>query len=369
MTNRGQILWKVAAITLTALFGCSNEPPPAEEIIRPVMYQPVFATGGARMRSFSGAARADVESNLSFKVAGNISRVYVKVGDRVQKGAPIADLDPADYDLQVEDAEASLLQTQSQARNARANYSRVQSLYVNQNASRADLDAALAQKESADANVASNEKKLELAKRQRRYTRLTAPAAGSIASVDAEVNENVVTGRPIVMLAGAGSPEVEVAVPEILIDQIQEGANVQARFDAIPGKTFAATVTEVGVASVGFATTYPVKVRLEEADERVRPGMAAEVMFEFERTDDRERFIVPPVSVGEDGAGRFVFVVETTGDGFGLAKRIPVTVGQLTSRGLEVTEGLKDGDLVVTAGVSRISDGQKVRLPALTDGE
>ena len=369
MISRSPTLWKVVATALTALFGCTSEPPPAEEIIRPVMYQPVFATGGAQMRSFSGAARADVESDLSFRVAGTINRVYVKVGDRVQKGAPIADLDPTDYDLQVEDAEASLLQTQSQARNARANYSRVQSLYVNQNASRADLDAALAQKESADANVASNEKKLELAKRQRRYTRLTAPAAGAIASVDAEINENVSSGQIIVMLAGVGSPEVEVAVPEILIDQIQEGADVEARFDAIPGKTFPATVTEVGVASVGFATTYPVKVRLEVADERVRPGMAAEVTFRFSRTDDRERFIVPPVSVGEDGQGRFVFLVQTTEDGYGLAKRVPVTVGQLTSRGLEITEGLNDGDLLVTAGVSRITDGQKVRLPALTEGQ
>jgi multidrug efflux system membrane fusion protein len=369
MKRRGQSFWTIAAIAATALFGCSSEPPQTEEIVRPVMYEPVYATGGGQARSFSGAARADVESNLSFKVAGNISRVHVKVGDRVEKGAPIADLDPTDFELQVEDAEASLLQSQSQARNARANYNREQSLYVNQNASRADLDAALAQKESAEATVASTEKKLELAKRQLRYTRLTAPAAGSIASVDAEVNENVSSGRSIVMLAGTGSPEVEVAVPEILIDQIQEGAVVTVRFDAIPGGSFPATVTEVGIASVGFATTYQVKVRLEAEEERIRPGMAAEVTFRFSRTDDRERFVVPPVAVAEDGNGRHVFLVTPTEDGFGVVKRIPVVVGQLTSRGLEITDGLNDGDLLITAGVSRITDGQKVRLPALTEGQ
>jgi len=138
-------------------------------------------------------------------------------------------------------------------------------------------------------------------------------------------------------------------------------------FDAIPDGSFPATVTEVGVASVGFATTYPVKVRLETSHEGIRPGMAAEVTFRFSSGDGRERFVVPPVSVGEDDAGRFVFVVEATGDGLGVAKRVPVKVGELTSRGLEITKGLKDGDLLVTAGVSRMTDGQKVRLPALTE--
>jgi RND family efflux transporter MFP subunit len=348
---------------------CSKEQPTVEELIRPVRYQPVYATGGARERVFSGAAQADVESRLSFKVSGTIQRIYVKVGDRVIKGAPIAEVDPTDYDLQVEDAEASLAQAQSQERNASANYSRVQSLYVNQNASRADLDAALAQKQSAEAQVASVAKKLELARRQRQYTRLSAPATGSIASVEVEANENVSPGQSIVMLTGTGSPEVEIAVPEILIDRVREGDTVTATFNAIPGKEFPATVTEVGVASVGFATTYPVKVRLEEADPRVRPGMAAEVLFEFQATGDRERFIVPPVAVGEDRGGRFVFLVEPIGEGLGVARRTTVTVGQVSSQGLEIVEGLDDGDLLITAGVSRITDGQKVRLPDLSEGE
>jgi len=357
------------AVTVATAAGCSKEAPKVDEVIRPVRYEPVYATGGARERVFSGAAQADVASNLSFKVSGTVRRVFVKVGNRVTKGAPIAEVDPTDYELQVEDAEASLVQAQSQSRNARANYSRIQSLYVNQNASRADLDAALALKESADAQVSSLETKLELARRQRQYTRLLAPAAGSIASVDVEVNENVTPGQAIVMLTGTGSPEVEVAVPEILIDQVREGAEVTATFDAIPGKTFPATVTEVGVSSVGFATTYPVKVRLEEADARVRPGMAAHVLFSLEATGDVERFIVPTVAVGEDRDGRFVFLVEPTGNDLGVARRTAVTVGQLSSQGLEIVRGLEDGDLLITAGVSRIIDGQKIRLQAVTEGE
>ena len=361
--------WTIGTTLIAIVIACGKEQPPPQEIIRPVRYQPVYATGGGKERWFSGAARADVESRLSFKVAGNVQRIHVEVGDRINKGAMIAELDPTDHQLHVQDEEASLLRAQSQARNARADYSRVQSLYVNQNASRADLDAALADKESADAQVESNTNKLELAKLQLRYTRLTAPVAGSIASVDAEVNENVRSGQSIVMLTGTGSPEVEVTIPEILIYQLREGAEVAVKFDALGGKSFPATITEVGVASVGFATTYPVRVRLEETDSSIRPGMAAEVLFKFESTGGRERFIVPPVAVGEDREGRFVFLVESAENGIGVARRTPVTVGDLSSQGLEITEGLKDGDLLITAGVSRIADGQKVRLPDTSDGE
>jgi RND family efflux transporter MFP subunit len=357
--KNSRLMWAALILVLAA---CSRDSGQQEEIIRPVRYETVYTTGGAQERWFSGAARANVESNLSFRVAGAVQRIHVKVGDQVRKGTPIAELDPTDHQLQVQDAEASLLQAQSQARNAAASYSRVQNLYVNQNASRADLDAALAAKESAEAQVASVEKKLELAKKQLDYTRLAAPVDGSIASVDVEVNENVVAGRTIVVLTGAGSPEVEVAVPEMLISGISEGSAVDIRFDALQGRMFAGVVTEVGVSSTGFATTYPVRVMITESTTSVRPGMAAEVLFRFNATGGRDRIIVPPFAVGEDNNGRFVFLVEPDGEGLGYARRTPVTVGELSALGLEITTGLEDGDLLITAGVSRISDGQKVRL-------
>ncbi len=73
---------------------------------------------------------------------------------------------------------------------------------------------------------------------------------------------------------------------------------------------------------------------------------------------------MPSDAVGEDRQGRFVFVVErlTDEEGYGIVRRKPVNVGELTADGLEIFEGLADGDLVVTAGISQISDGQKVKI-------
>jgi len=356
-------IYGVAWLAAMGLISCAGKPAEEAPVIRPVRAQQVFASGGSRTRIFSGVARAGVESKLSFKVAGTIQNKAVKVGQTVGRGQLIAELDPVDYRLRVEDAEAALARARAEERNAEASYERVRGLYENRNASKQDLDAARARSESASAAVESSLKQLELAKRQLGYTRLTAPIAGSVASVDVEVNENVQAGRTVALLTSESDLEVEVAVPGVLIADIREGEAARVRFDALPGQDFAATVTEVGVASTGFATTYPVKVRLEEAGEDIRPGMAAEVAFRFGGDSGRERMVVPSVAVGEDRSGRFVFVVDPSEEsGVGIVHRKPVVIGDLVEDGIEVFEGLTDGDRVVTAGVSRLVDGQRVKF-------
>ena len=353
------------AVALGALLlaGCGSDEPSPEPVVRPVRYTPVYATGSERVRTFSGTAQASVESRLSFKVAGTVSRVAVAVGDRVRAGQVIAELDDKDYKIQKEEAEAALASARAQARNAQAGYARWRALYENNNASPRDLDAARAASESAGEQVKSAEKRLELAHSQLSYARLQAPVEGAIAAARVEVNENVAPGQTVVLLTSGSRLEVQVAVPEVLIAQVREGDEVEISFDALPGKSLAGRVTEVGVAATGMAATFPVTVRLDREDPDCRQGMAAEVGFRFGGRGGREHLYVPLAAVGEDRQGNFVYVVERAGEGFGQVRRRPVQV-QVREPGenLEIIEGLSDGDLVVTAGVTRIIDGQKVRL-------
>jgi RND family efflux transporter MFP subunit len=169
----------------------------------------------------------------------------------------------------------------------------------------------------------------------------------------------------VAVLTAEARPEVEIGMPEVFISRVREGQSVDVTFDALGDRTFHATVTEVGVASTGLATTFPVKARLDGDEPEVLPGMAAEVHFRFETQGERERIVVPAFAVGEDRAGRYVYVVEEIGEGVGRAVRRDVTVGGLTADGgLEILRGLVDGERVITAGVSRIQDGREVRLDA-----
>lgn len=348
----------------TILFISCGQEEREKEIIRPIRYIQAYSTGGVRIRTFAGVAQAGMESNLSFKVTGTVQKVAVLIGDDVKRGQLIAALDPSDYKLQVQQAEAALAQARAQARNASSNFERVRVLYESNSISKSNYDAARAANESAQAAVLSTEKQFEMAKLRLRYTRLTAPVDGAIASCFIEVNENVQAGRPVVMLTSGSQIEVKISIPEILISLVKEGSKVTVTFDAIPNKEFNATILEVGVAATGIGTTFPVTVRLDEEDPEIRSGMAAIVACRFESKDERERFIVPSHAVLEDREGRFVYVVEPIPEesGYGTIHRRSVNVGDLIPEGIEIFEGLSDGDLVVTAGVSQINDNQKVKI-------
>ncbi|MDH3207770.1 MAG: efflux RND transporter periplasmic adaptor subunit [Gemmatimonadota bacterium] len=349
------------------LFACRGEEPPSE-LIRPVRFQQVFATADARVRTFSGTARAAVQSPLSFRVGGAIRQLPVSVGSAIRTGQLIAELDAQDFELRVRQADAALRQAQAQATNADAIYARTRLLYESNNASRSELDAARSTWESANAAVEAAVNMLELRRLELDYAQLRAPFDGSVSELHVEVNQNVGPGELIVTATSGDRLEVLVSVPEVLIGQIEVGSPVTVTFDALAGDYVPGTVSEVGVTPAEMATTFPVTVRLEHATDEVRPGMAAEVAFAFEATDGRERIFVPSFAVGEDREGRFVFRVEPTGDGLAVVRRCAVQVGELTSDGLEIRSGLSDGDLVVTAGVSKITDGLVVRISSPDEG-
>jgi RND family efflux transporter MFP subunit len=330
-----------------------------------VRYQRAELSSGARLRTFSGTAKAGAEILLSFRVPGRIERLSARVGQIVSAGDLLAQLERDDFEIAAQQAEARLAQAEANARNAAANYERIQGLYVNQNASRNDLDAARANADTATAQVEAAEKSLQSVQRQLGYTRLLAPVDWAIASVPVDVNENVSQGQMVALLTGRARPEVEVAMPGVLIQRINEGDPVTVTFNAIRGQLFGAVITEVGVAAVGTATTFPVTVRLIEDDTSVRSGMAADVTFRFESESGERTIFVPAVSVGEDREGRFVFVVEPAGDpGVGVVRRRAVAVGAelMPDGSMAVADGLAEGEQVVTAGVRRLTDGQRVKL-------
>lgn len=353
-----------ASLVVGATVACRAEESVPEPVIRPVVYQQVFAAGGYRQRSFSGVATASTEWRGSFRVGGTVESVLVEVGDSLAVGQLVAQLDAYDYELQVERAEASLVQAQANSRNAAATFERIRELFETNNATRTDYDAARAADESARGAVQSAQKTLELDERRRDYTTLNAPYGGDVAAVLVNESENVNAGQVVAVMTSGARLEVTLAMPEALITGVRRGDPATVMFDALPGRSFAATATEVGVAPTGLATTFPVKVRLNEEAVDARVGMAAEVAFRFRSGVADAPIFVPSVAVMEDRAGRFVYVLEPGEGEIGIARRRDVAVGEVTDERMEIRSGLSEGDLVITAGARRIVDGQRVRTTA-----
>lgn len=246
---------------------------------------------------------------------------------------------------------------------AQSEYQRVRALYEAQGASRSELDAARTQAQTSQTALGAASSRAAVFRNQTQYARLTAPSAGRVSLVSLEAGENVSAGQAVIVLESGEQQEVTVAVPENVIARVERGAEVEVRFAALDNQTSSGTVYEVGVSAE--SSTYPVTVRLEAAPEGLRPGMAADVRFSFEADDDAEVLLVPGVAVAADREGSFVYVVEAEDPGFGIVHRRGVEVGELTDRGIVIEDGLAVDELVVTAGVSRISDGLRVRLPPL----
>ena len=262
--------------------------------MRPVRTATVQASAAQRTRTFSGVARTETSSSLSFMVPGKITRLAVDVGDRVQVGDPIGHLDPADYELQVQAARAALRQARAGAVNAEADLQRAWRRYENGDGARASLDAAISAADFARAQVESMTKGVEMAERQAAYTRLTAPGTGVIAAVAAGVNEARSPRGP-----GRNAhfryppPRVGFTVSETLISRIRKGASASAVFSAVPDKRFDGVVTEIGVTTTATGTTFPVTIRLHDVSVDIRSGMTADVTIAVEDDASAAALVVP----------------------------------------------------------------------------
>ena len=352
-------LLSVLVLTIPIISSCSQETEEVAEIIRPVRSQEVQLGATNTVRSFPGISVAATEINLSFRIAGTLEKLTVKAGQKVDKGELIASIDDDDIQIQYEEARAALLSAEVQKNNAKANLTRVKELYEKDNVAVSDYENAKNQAAASDAEYKSRTQRLDLQKSQLAYSQLFSPMAGVIADVAVEKNENITPGEVVAVLNSNADIEVEIGIPETYIRQINVGDTVSVTFSSQQNKTFDGAVTEVSFAA-SESSTYSVRAKLESA-ESIRPGMPANISFSFPITGSAN-LIVPNSAVAEDQTGNYVFVVVATAEkGIATVQRRPVETQKVTNAGFIIEQGLKEGELVVISGVSKITDGMKVR--------
>ncbi len=351
-------------IFLMSLFSCSGEKAERKEIIRPVRYEQVFLAGGEQSRTLSGVSKAGTEAKLSFRVGGVVEAVNVKVGKRINKGKLIASVDNSDARLNYEKALEALRNAETQKDNAKSNLDRVKGLYENNNLSLSEYESAKDKYASANSTYNTEKRNADLKKRELGYFKLYAPMDGIIAEVAIKKNEQLNPGQVVVTLTSEDDIEVSIGMPEAFISRVKAGEKVSVKFLSLADKIFDGTISEVSFATGNQSSTYPVVVKVEHPTSDIRPGMPADVTFNFVSADgvQRQRLVVPASAVGEDTDGNFVFTVSETENGLAVVHKKKVTVGELSNEGFEVLEGLQNGELVATAGVESLTDRIRVKL-------
>lgn len=345
--------------SLLALQGCGGEPAEVEAPIRPVKTVVVDGHGTGKQWKFSGTAEDALETDLSFRVGGKIIDFPGdQIGRRFAKGEVIARLDPSDYELELREARANMEQVRANYVRVKADYERNRKLYAGQVISKSEMDQVAAEFKSYEAQLHASAKKLDIARKHLSYTTLSAPFDGWIGTVHTKVHQNVSSGQAVVSLNAGRQMKMLITVPDVLISRVDEGDSVEVRFDALPGTPMSGTVMEISPDSRA-GSGYPVKVYLDNADKLVRSGMSGHVTFLGKSTGHANYYLPPVAVVGEAAGQRAVWVVDRE---TATVHRKDVSVGQLTERGLEITDGIAAGDVVVIRGVHHLKEGLKVRF-------
>jgi HlyD family secretion protein len=400
--------WLIGALVLLALavvIVASIRGSRSEQGVR-VYAEPVVRDAITQVVKASGEVQARVSVDLSAHVVAKIEKLYVKEGDAVRAGQPFLELEKQAFTAAVESWQAQLRQARTQVRQAevaladaevklkRARRLAEEGIIAPEQLEATELartSSQLTLQEARD-RVANTQANLTKALDDLGKTTIYAPISGRVVDLSAEEGEVVVSGvmnnpaTKIATVADLSELLAELDVDENEIVDVKVGQPVTVTVDAVQGRTYRGEVVEVGSsgstrAGQGDVTFFEVDVLLEDADQRLRPGMSVRAEIEVAQSEDA--LVVPVQAVVEreiggdaeteadrdqgnsegKATGLPVSVVFVVADG--KAVRRPVETGLSTVTQVEVASGVEEGEQVVTGPfrtLRDLEDGAAVRV-------
>lgn len=335
------------------LYGCAGQNKHKDEFIRKVKVEQVAVSDSLLQRSFPGILREAMELDLAFRVAGPILEIDVKEGDYVRKGQLIARIDPRDYEVQLQVAQAQYDQVVAEAQ-------RVMELYERKSVAGNEYDKAVSGKKMASAQ-------LENAKNQLNDTRLNAPFSGFVHTINYSEGEMIDAGMPVITLIDVSHYEVEVEIPASFYIRKDD-------FVSFSGIQKTVSKEEFPLKIAGYSKKadnnqlYKLQLVIDHAgDCELAPGMDIQVKIVY-KNQLNGIMLVPLDAVFNRDGKTFVWIYHKDD---GIVKSRNVETGKLDGEGrIEILAGLEPEEMVVTAGVNFLFENQRVELaepPSLTN--
>ena len=337
--RRTRLLSPLFFAALIALSGCGDNdsaaagagaggPPGEMQLpVEAVTLQPQPLNAGLET---VGSLRADESVVVRPEVAGRIDRIHFTEGGRVQAGQPLFTLDGSL-------ARASLNEATANLENSRRAAARAGQLVEQKLIARADYDNARAALGVDQARVASARTALS-------KMTLRAPFSGQIGLREVSVGDYVSVGQDLVTLVRLDPIEVDFSVPESAIAQLRNGQQVAVTVDAFPGDKFAGEVVAIDPVIDPNSRSARLRAQIPNPDFQLRPGQFAKLQLDTGR-DRPNALLIPEQALLQEGETRFVYTVVD-----GKAHRTEVKTGVRVPGKVQVLEGLKPGDVVITAG-------------------
>jgi membrane fusion protein (multidrug efflux system) len=281
---------------------------------------------------------------VSTEVPGKVVGIHFESGTSVEAGALLVELDASSEQAQLAAAVAS-------AELASINLERSRELFGKQAVAKSELDTAQARSREAVAQVASLE--ALLAKKQ-----IRAPFSGRLGIREVNLGQFVASGQSVVSLQSVDPVYVDFHVPQQKLERVKVGYPLEIRLERDHATVLKGEVSAVAAEVDRSTRNAWAQGTLPNPDGGLRPGMFVSV--EVLEPQDREVVVIPVTSVVYAPYGNSVYVVDGEGDQQVANQRI-VRLGESRGDFVEVVEGLKAGETVVTTGAFKLRNGVKVR--------
>jgi RND family efflux transporter MFP subunit len=345
------------AVTLPALVGgCSREEEKVAPEIRPVRALKVQRRDAGVPVSLTGRIEAENEVSLAFRIAGRMVKMDVNVGDRVEAGQVIAQLDPVNELNAQRTAQANLTAAQGQLTQARNHFERQDTLLKQGWTTRVNHDQAVQALQTAEAQVEAAEAQLKTTNDLVGFTELKADAPGVVTAIGPRAGTVVQIGQMIARVARKDGRDAVFDAPAQLIRAAPSDPLITVSLSDDPKVTAKGRVREVAPQANPVTRTFEVKVGLADPPEAMRLGATVVGRLDLSAVSV---FEIPASALTRANQQPSVWIVDPKNNTVSLRH---VDVVRFDQNQVAVGYGLENGDIIVTAGVQALHPGQQVRL-------
>jgi RND family efflux transporter MFP subunit len=296
------------------------------------------------------------EAEMLSELSGRIASVQIALGDAVERGAILLEIDPSLYQARAQEAESKLESARIGMERSANDLKRMEALFEKGTVSDSELEGARTTGAEAEAGYATAKASLEEARKNLAGARLRAPFGGHVASRPPDLGSTVNIGTPLLTLVDIDRIRVETLVSEQDIPRVKIGGEATLTVAGAPGQVFEGEVTAIGPQTEAETRQFPVEIEVvNPAAHPLKGGMVAKVEIVYEAF---EELPLLPVDALVDSEGGYVFYVVQNG----VAEMRRFTAGPRQDQVIGVLDGAAVGDTVVVLGHARLSDGSPVSV-------
>lgn len=323
----------------------------------------IAADNNSEFVTASGKIEAENSANVSTRMMGYVTKVNVKVGQKVSAGQLLVSINNADLQAKKAQVDASILQATAAYNNAKKDFDRFTALFNQQSASQKELDDMTSRYEMAKAGLEGAKQMRNEVMAQFSYSNITTPFSGEVTNTFVKEGDMANPGMPLVSIEGTGHLQVTAMVSESDITSIKNGMTVSVLVKSTNQK-LSGKVSEVSGSAKNTGGQYLVKVNLNNTTNKVLSGMFVNVQFpianknQVDTTIQSDKVLVPESALVRQGQLTGIYTIGNKDTALLRWLRIGKTFGNQ----VEILSGLSASEKYIVSAEGKLYNGAKVSI-------